>query len=209
MKLTPTEKDRAFAQQVYETFRSKPGSQQMASLTALTYFATILREHRPRVVVECGAGIGTLSHALLSSAHPPERLVLIEDYPNCIEQLRVNLGPAEGRYEVVSNPATLDVLGAKADLVIGDGGWMSPEEYRVVSEGTVVFVEGKRLEFRKRLPAALIPQGLSIEMTNYCAKYKLTLLTTRRFVVPIPRKIIRECAKKGCFVGWVARGRVS
>lgn len=111
--------------------------------------------------------MGTLTKTIVSEVPAETRLVAIEDNDFCLSQLETNLLEVQDRFKIVTNEEDLASLGLKTDLIIADGGWMSQAEYDTFQEGTIVFAEGHRGEFRRRLAAHLPPMGLKIDMHNY------------------------------------------
>jgi hypothetical protein len=91
MQIRPTREDRAFAAEIYRRYKAKPGSEHIATEVALIYLSACLRIYRPRTVVEFGAGIGTMTDALLSHPCGVERVISTEHDKFCLGELAYNL----------------------------------------------------------------------------------------------------------------------
>lgn len=191
---------------IFTEFKAKPGSDQIANPGAIAFLIHILGRTQPEVVLECGSGIGTLTKTIINEVPAETRLVAIEDNDFCLSQLETNLLEVQDRFKIVTNEEDLASLGLKTDLIIADGGWMSQAEYETVHEGTIVFAEGHRGEFRRRLAAHLSSMGLKIDMHNYCSESKLKVFFRKVLGIPVPWKIYRKCTLKGCWIGQVTKG---
>ena len=204
--LSPTREEYIRGNAIFTEFKAKPGSDQIANPGAIWFLIHILGKLQPKVILECGTGIGTLTKTVAGEVPKDSRIVAIEDNDFCLTQLQMNLKDEQGRFEVITNEEDLASLGLKTDLIIADGGWMSQAEYDTVQQGTVVFAEGHRGEFRRRLDKHLSSQGLKIDMHNYCSESELKVFFRRFLGIPIPWKIYRKCTQKGCWIGQVTQG---
>jgi len=96
--------------------------------------------YQPARILEIGAGIGTLTAAILATAPVDASIVSVEDNDFCLSALRANLGDQFNRILVVSSVA--DVSG-QFDLVIVDGHQIM-DVTKLVAPSGFVFVEGDR-----------------------------------------------------------------
>jgi len=113
--------------EVFERFVGRPGSDYIASGYALGTIAEIVERRQPRAVLEVGAGIGTITTAVLEASDRAggavQHHVAVEDVPFCLEQLAANLGARRGEVEVVDRARDLPSDAGPFDLVIVDGGY--------------------------------------------------------------------------------------
>jgi predicted O-methyltransferase YrrM len=91
VEIRPTRRDRILAREIYNRYKAKPGSEHIATETALVYLSACLREFRPGVVLECGAGIGTITDLVLSHPCRVERVISTEHNEFCLAALARNL----------------------------------------------------------------------------------------------------------------------
>ncbi len=162
--------DKKLAKDVHDRFSKKEGAYAIATRSALEWLAACLRTFRPKRVLEMGAGIGTITELLLLHPHKVEQIISIEKDEYCLNVLRSNLSNCEDpRLKVVSFPEQLAQWNFQADLIIGDGGFYrkSNEEFRTVTEGTIVLAEGHRPELRRLLGNYLQNQGLIVSYEQY------------------------------------------
>jgi len=109
----------------FERFRPRPGSDYIASGFALARFAELVEAHRPRAILEIGAGIGAITETILDAR---ERAgcadgvyVAVEDIPFCLEQLSANVGERMSSLTVVPRASAIPAELGPFDLVIIDG----------------------------------------------------------------------------------------
>src|SRR5438552_2510169 len=139
------------AQEVYERFRQRPGSQHIATHGAIEGLIRWLSRARPSSILEVGAGIGTLTYAAVETLNRlghPYRLTCLEDNAFCLEQLRNNLAEHWRRFEVYDGMGAVPADRGQFDFIILDGGSTSKEYFQRVAPRGVVFVEGWRLRQR-------------------------------------------------------------
>lgn len=151
---------------VHRRFRTRPGSDFVASGFALGALDHLVRSTRPTVVLEIGAGIGAITALLADAADaevPHQVHVAVESEPFCLDQLARNLGPRLERIEVVERARDLPDRLLRIDLVVLDGGsqedlapehqheWTADDERAEVrawlprlAPGGMVFVENRR-----------------------------------------------------------------
>ena len=85
------EEDLDFGHRFHAKYAKKEGSDHIASETALSYLSYCVRVYKPRIVLECGAGIGMITDALLSHDCKVEKVVAVEDNDFCLRALKKNL----------------------------------------------------------------------------------------------------------------------
>src|SRR5262249_37780366 len=106
------------AEAVFQRFRVHPGAMAIASPCALEGPIRTIERYQPRRIPEIGAGIGTMTAAILAAAPSGVEIVTVEDDDYCRAELATTLGPALGRVVLVR--ATDGVVGT-FDLVVVDG----------------------------------------------------------------------------------------
>lgn len=172
--VTPTPADRALAAEIYGKYRQKPGADHIASQEALTFVASLLRVCEPKVVVELGAGIGTISDLVLSHPNQPSQFWAIEQNDWCQEQLQQNLAHHPGaswRLLRTLEDVKQAPIDRQVDLYIGDGGFYDPVEMRGAKLGTVFLAEGNRQRLRD-LFASCLAVDQTIHWTEFGARRK-------------------------------------
>jgi hypothetical protein len=128
------------AEEIFQRFRSLPGAHEMASPCAIEGLLTTVERYRPRRILEVGAGIGTLTAAILAAAPTNARIASVEDNAYCLEQLAINLGTG---FERVTVLASTDDLTGEFDLVVVDGHQLIDIVGYIARNG-LVFVEANR-----------------------------------------------------------------
>jgi protein-L-isoaspartate O-methyltransferase len=148
------------ADRILKRFEQLPGSEHIASAHAVEGLFEWLEKRQPETVLEMGAGIGTLTAALLvyqdqrRAAGKDARILCVEDHPFCLEQLARNMAEHAGRYEVIANVGELPADVKQFDFVIVDGGEVDERYFTRLSPGATVFVEGHRSKYRELLEQA-------------------------------------------------------
>ncbi len=100
---------------------------------------------------------------------------------------------------IVGSAAALSQLRFKSDLIVGDGGFYSPEEADTAQAGTVIFVEGVRRRFREQMAIDLARRGLEVELEGHGGRRRVAI---EHFLgVPFPT-LVRHY-NGGCWVGVV------
>ncbi len=210
MEIVPTAEDERFAREVYERFRAKPGSARIASAFALAHLAALLRERRPRSALEIGAGIGTVTWALLAHPVGVERVVATEDVPFCLEQLDRNLTQEmKNRLHLVTEPRTFASVQGPFDLLIIDGVWDWEAVAARLREGSACFVEGQRKRERADLREALRRRNLDCVFVPYRRGFRIQFSwewpTSGGVLRVRPRIRLSRRPLKGCWIGEVRR----
>jgi predicted O-methyltransferase YrrM len=119
MRVRPNRSDWRFADELFRRYQAKPGSEQIASRAALAYLSACLRLYRPSTVIECGAGIGTITDALLRHESGPRRLVSFENNEFCLGELARNIAHHDrSRLTIVAGVGPSPIT--DADMIIGD-----------------------------------------------------------------------------------------
>lgn len=137
------------ARRLYRRFRNLPGAEHIATETAIAGLIRSLRWRRPKRVLEIGAGIGTLTAALietLDSIHRPGGFLLVAVEPDafCRRALATNLGRDLERVRLIHSLAELG-SDQRFDFLIVDGGGREDESvFGRLAAGAAVFIEGDR-----------------------------------------------------------------
>jgi protein-L-isoaspartate O-methyltransferase len=139
------------ADELYARFSQLPGSEHIASANAINALLWAIERWRPMTVLEIGAGIGTLTSAVVRSMPAGGTIRCVEDEPFCVGALRTNLGDEMDRVELVATTADVPA-DTRFDLIIVDGGTAEPFTDRL-APGGVVFVEGDRAPQRRSIEA--------------------------------------------------------
>ena len=147
------------ARQIWHRFSQLPGSQHIARQYAVYGLIHWLRKVQPRLVVEVGAGIGTLTYTSLvalndlygNDRQAGFRFVTIENDTFCLEQLRRNLDSWQPDMEVIHEVDQLAGLGPIEFLIIDGGDPKETGYYTNLAPGAVVFVESNRGDQRNNL----------------------------------------------------------
>lgn len=138
--------------EIHAKFKALPGSREIASEFACTHLAKWLERRRPKVVVELGSGIGTLSAVILEHVSPYASVWGIEPNAWCRQQWRQNLGKAGER--VVLCGATVPTT-HRVEFLVLDGGDQRSAYYQNLARRAVIVVEGGRRPQRAVLEAEL------------------------------------------------------
>jgi Methyltransferase small domain len=166
MKVLPHLSDWLFACRVYRRFSSRPGASHIATRRALACLAAVLRQKRPRAVLEFGCGIGTITYAVLA-ADPDLDVVGIEANPFCLDQLERNI-PAEFKPRLTVTRRDDHRIDRHFDLIIIDGKFAS-EPPAFLLPDTICFIEGDREAQAKDLQDMAAVKGLSIDLNRQFA----------------------------------------
>jgi hypothetical protein len=202
-EVTPDEFDKEYGTRFYRIYKKKLGSERMACEQALIYLSACLRIFKPMSILEIGAGIGTMTDAILSHPYHPNLLYTIEHNEFCLEQLALNLSHhPRNKYNVLTTKTDITNLSLDLDLIVGDGGLIIPEEFRGTKLGTVFFAEGKLIRLRKMFNEYL-PSDWMIDFKEYGITYKWSKGKIYRLGIPWPRKH----RMKGCWIGQVKERR--
>jgi len=112
--------------ELFHRFRTRVGSDYIASGFALGAIIQLVEHRKPQAVLEVGSGIGTITTGVLEArARAGIRAgvqVAVEEIPFCQEQLEANLGEQFDRVVLVARAADLAPDVGPFDLVIIDGG---------------------------------------------------------------------------------------
>jgi hypothetical protein len=128
------------AEAIFQRFRVHPDARAIASPCAIDGVMRAIERYKPQRILEVGAGIGTLTAAILEAAGPDVFIVTAEDNEHCREVLCENLGEDMKRATLVESAAQVDEV---FDLVVVDGEQID-DILRVVAPGGVLIVEGDR-----------------------------------------------------------------
>ena len=144
--------------QIYNHFKQRPGSQHIATANAVDGLIKWLDRKKPQRILEIGAGIGTMTHAILNYVENHAKdlndpvFTSVEDNDFCLEQLEKNLGQRLDKVRLVNDLSDVQHSSEQFDFLIVDGG--KPEDGRfasLVAERGVVFIEANRLEQRRHI----------------------------------------------------------
>ena len=139
------------SQDIWRRFADRPGATLdgivgIASEHAIGGLLEVIRRHRPRRVLELGAGIGTLTYTILAAADELDfsefHLSTVETESFCLKQLPLNLTDFAGRYQLL---ASLDEPKQKAecfDLIVIDGGGDLPNDLGVLDFSGLLAANG-------------------------------------------------------------------
>lgn len=154
MPIMPSKRHRRQARELHARFTERPGSQHIAGVFAIEVLLRELERRRPRAVIEIGAGIGTMTQAILDSPACPDRFVTVEDHPFCLEQLELNLEGAQDRVQIVT---TTDEIPPEEcfELALVDGGERSLGLLARLADRATILVEGDRGPQRAALEEGL------------------------------------------------------
>ena len=152
------------ARAVYDRFRRFPGSEYIAKPGTIGGVSRLIVAHRPKAILEVGAGIGTITHTVLATLDAighRARFVSIEHDAFCLAALERNLGAELARVDLRRSVHGLEV--GSFDLVIVDGGSLERGGYSdfVARRGRIVvdgFREDQRAAIRARGRRVLIHQ---------------------------------------------------
>lgn len=145
----------------------------MATLFALAHLSALLAAVKPRSAIEFGAGIGTLTYAILAHPCKVATVTTSEDNDFCLGQLERNIPDAfKSRLTVITGMDQLASAPAPVDLVAFDGGFYDPGEVRFLAAGSVCFIEGARASTRRIVEAKLAERGLACDLENHFQGYR-------------------------------------
>jgi hypothetical protein len=154
------------AQEVYEYFERQAGSEHIASPWAMQVLFNILKQDKPKTILEFGGGIGTMSYLCLQCSDA--EIDIYENNTFCIDALRSNLKEFEGRYRILTDYSDSRLPHDSYDLVLCDGGPYSltgdiVEKTKYIKR---IFFEGRRFPLQ-----ALFRRALRDKYVFSCTKY--------------------------------------
>ena len=144
----------AKARYLFAVFRALPGSEQVATSYAIEGLLRWLRRRRPQHLYEAGAGLGTLSAAILTTApvdNASFRYQLEERHVECRALWERRLGPLVGT-DIVRTPDWTPPP-RPFDFVVVDG--PHGPYWHHLAPRAIVFFEGNRVTERADLASAL------------------------------------------------------
>ena len=152
------EKDTAAA--IFDAYRRKRGSQQIASEFALHGLLKELERRKPAEVLELGPGIGATTQTLVAGLDRTVgrggwTLTAVEENAFCNGELVRNLGPDAERITIVDAIDALDRDTQTYDLVLVDGPGSARGYFDRLRPRAVVFVENLRHDQRNELTSLL------------------------------------------------------
>ena len=144
------------ARSIFERFRRYPGSDWIAKPQAVSGVMECIIEIRPRAILEVGAGIGTVTCAILSALRrtgQDSRFVAIEHDSFCLRALAEHIGQDLSRVDL--RPGAADLEPGAFDLIIVDGGTVERGGYvELLAPGGTMIVEGGRQPQRAAMAKA-------------------------------------------------------
>ena len=150
---------------IFEKYSKLSGSNQIATQFALRIISEHLDSHRPRSVLEIGAGIGTITELLISKL-PNARIVSYENNAWCVSQLvkNVNLTTVE---IITSHKALLQ--SGESDFIIIDDYLDKNTTISLINrvKPNSVFIEGHRRRQRLYVIKSYKKMGWKIDFKNY------------------------------------------
>ena len=201
-ELVPTDQDKKIAATIFRQFSKLPGAQHMASKFALAYLSRLLFHIQPKVVLEYGAGIGTITKLLLDHPTMIPTIVSTEHNAFCLKALENNIGSGyRERWRLVKQIDELLALKMSFDFVIFDGVFGDIRRYSVFEKGTWCFVEGNREPTRVELSNYLKSENLDCTFTSHIEPPRLQFGKKKIFGF-LPRLKYRTL--QGCHFGLVA-----
>ena len=144
----------------YQKFSRAKGSQYIASEYALLRILELVKQFRPKNILEVGVGIGTISDSLLKAfenSYQPE-VFGTEDNEFCRSQLSKNLGSSFQKLKLFR---TIQELPGdlKFDLIIIDGKDSSLQQVKaLMNDHCVLVIEGDRKD-QTDLVRGLLPDS--------------------------------------------------
>jgi hypothetical protein len=195
LRLRPNAADWSEARSIHRQFKSKPGSDHIASEFALAHLSALLRRHGPEItsVVEIGSGIGTITYLLVSRLPESTRIVCTEHNSFCLQQLECNLPSWMLNRISLQRQKNPRIVG-ECDLAIIDGKLWPPLDY--LRAGTICFAEGSRTDSQAIINADLKSRGIYLGMKWYPAGF--TLIWHRN-------ELTKFLPTKGCWIGTVRK----
>src|SRR5262245_16653744 len=160
---------------IHEEFSQKPGSHRIASAFSLCHLSRLMRLRRPKVVLEIGAGIGTISQLILLHHERVQSLYSIEQDAFCCAALRENLTPQAGQKWNLVHSHTVVPNGLVFDLMVFDGNQYDHSTFGLLSAETAVFIDGMRRETRGELASHCERVGLSLLLHEYTGAWHVGL----------------------------------
>lgn len=146
---------RAQARAIWRSFAARRGSEHIAKATAIEGVIKHIHRVKPEVVLEVGAGIGTLTYAIVQSLvetsggdNAAFRFISIEDNPFCLGELSANLGSNMEFVQVIPSLAHLPSDVTSIDFLVVDGGASDPRYFSRLANRGAVLVEGYRAKQR-------------------------------------------------------------
>ncbi|MFO1091024.1 MAG: hypothetical protein U1E46_15730 [Hyphomicrobiales bacterium] len=164
-----TPANQALARQTYARFWMRTGATLIASRYSLAQLAQIVSDRKPARVLEIGAGIGTVTHLLLSHPQFITKLVSVEDNAFCRSELAKNITFADWRRWSVVRSATQIDPAERFDLIVFDGFQYAEDILDRLSPGVTCFVDGNRASTRRALEQGALARGLAVDMQPFCS----------------------------------------
>jgi hypothetical protein len=175
MQLITSGYDLFVAKNIHESFSRKAGSHRIASAFSLCHLSRLIRVRKPKVVLEIGAGIGTISELILLHQEKIDCLCSIESDSFCRAALRENLRPRDGQKWNLLHSHEEIPGSSDFDLIIFDGNQYDYTTFRFLCDETAVFVDGMRRRTRKELASYCQAAGLNLRLHEYSGTWRVRL----------------------------------
>lgn len=149
----------------YEKFGNIVGNDQIATKLALRLIARHIDESNPRVILEIGSGIGTITY-LLQLKSPDATVYSFEVNDWCLDQLARNVDVS--RISILKTNNELLSLKEKIDFLIIDD-WLDYQSTFMLIATTnpeTIFVEGHRRQQRLFVLKSLKKLNLAFQLQN-------------------------------------------
>ena len=175
MGLIKADCDMSLAKTIHRQFKRKPGSGRIASQVSLYHLSRLISLRKPKVVLEVGSGIGTVSQLVLAHPAKVQALLSIEQEPFCRASLSKNLTVQEWQKWVLFHSLSELPKNLRFDLIIFDGNQYDPSIFQFMGAETAIFVEGKRLQTREELTANCRQIGLDLHLQEHWGRWHIGL----------------------------------
>jgi precorrin-6B methylase 2 len=171
--LTKSDYDVSLAKTIHGEFKRKPGSGRIASEFSLYHLSRLIRLRRPKVVLEIGSGIGTVSQLVLAHPERVQTLFSIEQEPFCRAAINENLTVHESqKWILLRSPSELPA-NIRFDLIIFDGNRYDRTIFQFLGSETAIFVDGMRRMTRDELTANCQQNGLNLRLHHYKGRWRI------------------------------------
>jgi hypothetical protein len=150
---------------IFEKYSKLVGSDQIATRFALRIISKHLNEHRPKSILEIGAGIGTITELLIREL-PTAKIFSYENNAWCISQLVKNIN--QKQVQIITSHKSL-LQTTESDFLIIDDYLDEEITFALISriKPESVFIEGHRRRQRLYVVKSYKKMGWKIDFKNY------------------------------------------
>ena len=150
---------------IFEKYSKLVGSDQIATRFALRIISEHLNEHRPKSILEIGAGIGTITELLIREL-PTAKIVSYENNAWCLSQLVKNIN--QKQVQIITSHKSL-LQTTESDFLIIDDYLDEETTFALISrvKPESVFIEGHRRRQRLYVMKSYKKMGWKINFKNY------------------------------------------